>query len=233
MNDFQVSFKQATKHGLIVGVSLPEEPVDEVPIHAIRQLRKSEYDIALTYSKHRRNAFIGGRIAARICLDSFNIECDAILINEDGSPNVPNAVSLSISHKKNIAVAIIGWKENGTLGIDIEDLLPSRMGIQNMVLTPREQESLQKLPTHRQWNDLLIRFSCKEAIYKSLYPYHPRNISFHEVGVYPNLNQSVLIRLYLKSSPYPHSIEGQYIWLQNHVITTVLSKWKPPTSTPV
>ena len=76
--------------------------------------------------------------------------------------------SLSISHKKNIAVAIIGWKKNGTLGIDVEDLLPSRLGIQNMVLTPREQEELQKIPVDRQWNDLLVRFTCKEAIYKEL-----------------------------------------------------------------
>ena len=231
MKDFQILFKQGTEHGLIVGVSLPTEPLDDIPQHATRQLRKSEYDIAMTYHKHRRNSFIGGRIAARICLDSFNIECDSILINEDGSPNVPDCVSLSISHKKNIAVAIIGWKKNGTLGIDVEDLLPERMGIQNMVLTPREQQSIQEIPKEHQWNDLLIRFSCKEAIYKSLYPYHPRNISFHEVAAYPNLNQTILIRLYLKSSPFPNSITGNYIWLQNHLITTVLSKWTS-SSTP-
>ena len=119
-------------------------------------------------------------------------------------------------------------EKNGTLGIDVEDLLPSRLGIQNMVLTPREQEELQKIPADRQWNDLLVRFTCKEAIYKSLYPYHPRNISFQEVAAYPNLNQSILIRLYLKSSPFPHSIQGNYIWLQDHIITTVLSKWESP-----
>ena len=135
---------------------------------------KNKYE--KTSSKNRRNSFIGGRIAARICLDSFNIECGPILINDDGSPMVPNNVSLSISHKKDIAVAIIGWKKNGTLGIDIEDLLPRRMGIQKMVLRTTEHEMLNTIPEERQWNDLLIRFSCKEAIYKSLSPYHPRNI---------------------------------------------------------
>ena len=100
MNTFQVLFKKGTEHGLIVGVSLPQDPLEELPPQAIRQLRKPEYDIAMTYNKHRRNSFVGGRIAARICLDSFNIECDSILINDDGSPKVPNAVSLSISHKQ-------------------------------------------------------------------------------------------------------------------------------------
>jgi enterobactin synthetase component D len=225
MKHFQVSFKQGTEHGLIVGISLPNEHLDTIPTYAIRQLRKQEYEKALEFNKHRRNSFIGGRIAARICLDSFNIECGPILINPDGSPMVPDSVSLSISHKKNMAVAIIGWKENGTLGIDIEDLCPSRMGIQKMVLTKTEEEDLQKLPEERQWNDLLVRFSCKEAIYKSLSPYHPRSISFQDVAAFPNLNQSILIRLYLKNRPYPNSISGRYIWLPNHIITTVISKW--------
>ena len=226
MKHFQVVFKQGIEHGLIVGISLPTEPLEKIPTHASRQLRKQEYEKALEFTKNRRNSFIGGRIAARICLDSFNIECGPILINDDGSPMVPDNVSLSISHKKDIAVAIIGWKKNGTLGIDIEDLLPSRMGIQKMILRTTEQEMLNNIPQERQWNDLLIRFSCKEAIYKSLSPYHPRNISFQEVAAFPNLNQSILIRLYLKSRPYPNSISGHYIWLENHVISTVLSKWK-------
>ena len=32
--------------------------------------------------------------------------------NEADTEEVPESVSLSISHKKDLAVAIIGWKEN-------------------------------------------------------------------------------------------------------------------------
>ena len=48
-------------------------------------------------------------------------------------------VSLSISHKKDIAVAIIGWKKNGTLGIDIEDLLLAEWAYKKWSLEPRNR----------------------------------------------------------------------------------------------
>lgn len=221
---FEVQFKDANEHGIIVGVRLPKDNKN-IPTQAWRQLRKEEQEYAKTLKNRRQVSWIGGRIAAHTAANIIGIDSGAIMTDAYGAPTCSNKLSISISHKSDLAVAIVAKKEHGLLGIDLESHTPVRMGIISKVLREEERIAVQALKEERRWHALLLRFSTKEAIYKALATKQRRHIGFHEALVRPQLDTTSKIELYLQKEPFPKSIAARYIWLENHIITTVQSCW--------
>ena len=222
---FSVLYKDANEHGIIVAVSLPDTDTP-IPQNAWRQLRKEEYEYAQTLKKRRQITWIGGRIAAHTAASILNIESGEILGDLRGAPKPKNEhLSLSIAHKADIAVAIVAQKKYGTLGIDVESLLPERMQIQDKILREEEKDAVAALPNSQQWLATLIRFSIKESLYKALDPKQKRYISFLEASIEPHQNTNATITLHLAQGPLPKKAQAQYIWLENHIISTVRCIW--------
>jgi phosphopantetheine--protein transferase-like protein len=224
MIDFDPIFRDASAHGVIVGVALPSPDIEISPT-AWRKLRREEIQHAQTLKGHRLTSWVGGRIAAHSAINILGMDSGPILFNERGGPTLSEQVSLSISHKPTMAIALASRSELGTVGVDLECFSPKRAGIMDRVLSKNEIEKISDLDEDCSWISLLQRFSTKESIYKALSPMHHRMIGFDEAEVFPNTDGTSLIRLYLHRPPYPQNIEARYIWLEDHLITTVRAQW--------
>jgi enterobactin synthetase component D len=177
-------FEILLKHGKCVGVALP--PADELLIDALSsELHDEEIALARPLKPRRQVTFVGGRIAMRRAMgdDSFNDQ--PLLIDALGAPKMPCSWVGSISHKNQIAVAIAAKGGGAHVGVDIEAAAPSKHKIQKMILRPEEEENLGGLKDVSQDEEVLLRFSLKEAVYKSLNPFLKRYVGFKEVATQP------------------------------------------------
>ena len=223
-NNFNTILKDACPFGIIVGVALP--PQDQrIPNDIWRKLRKEEQNYSKKLNGFRKTTWIGGRIAAHTACNILGVDSGPILTAPKGEPTISNDISLSISHKDTMAIAICAKAKHGTLGVDLEKIGKPRMGIMKKVLSDKEQEEVMALPIERQWNSLLLRFSTKEALYKSLAPKLKRYIGFNEAEVFPQTNGNTQIMLKLNNGPFPKKVEARYIWHNEYIITAVRVTW--------
>ena len=221
---FSIIHKDAVQHGIVLGVSLPDSSAP-VPVEILEQLHPEERTYAENLRGYRQVHWVGGRLAARAALQILGCGGPPILTDPWGAPTSRQDLSISISHKRHMAVALVARHEHGSLGVDLEDLSPTREGIERRVLRSDELEEVQIMPGTRRWTSTLIRFSIKEAIYKALAPKHRRYIDFHEAAVYPQLDGSAKVELHLKAGPVPAQLEARYSWLHRSVLSTVRAKW--------
>jgi len=144
-----------------------------------------------------------------------------ILPDDRGAPILPNGISGSISHKRNLAIGLAGAARNGSIGVDLEDYGPARPGIAGHVLTEEEVTALQDLAPDRAWIALLLRFSIKESIYKALDPFVRRYIGFKEAVVHPDLQGGASVRLELAGGEGPFHLDARYEWISGRLLTSV------------
>lgn len=90
-----------------------------------------------------RTTFYLGRLAMRQLVDTQ----DSILKDSQGRPMLPMGYIGSISHKKNMGVALISKTVDAYsgVGVDIERSFSSRKSIANRVLTERERNELGRI----------------------------------------------------------------------------------------
>ncbi len=204
---------------------LPTEPAP-VPDNVLERLHPEERAAAEELSGYRQVQWVGGRIAAHEAASRLGLGLGPLLNDNFGAPKTPKSLSLSIAHKKLLAVALVARKAHGELGVDLELTSPPRMTIATKVLTEAELESVNLLEAHRRWTSVLIRFSTKESIYKALAPRLQRYIAFDEAEVEPNIDGSSQIRLHLKDTPAPVDVDAEYVWIDDGLVTTVRARWK-------
>ncbi|CBJ49162.1 4'-phosphopantetheinyl transferase [Ectocarpus siliculosus] len=177
--------------GRCVGVALPPTLTDDVMTAAGEELLPKEMAYCLGLPRALQLGFLGGRLAIRRALNGMEdvsaaASSQAILHNQDGAPVLPEGVSASISHKQHLAVALVQSGCEGHLGIDIE--LPAvqrRLDLRRRVLTPRECDSLGGVDGMSDQEEVLLRFSMKEAVYKAAHPFLHRPLGFKDVEVQP------------------------------------------------
>ncbi len=163
MEPYSVVFQEAVAHGILVGISLPDGPL-EPPRAVLERLHPKEREVASGIRGYRLVSWVGGRLAAREGLDVFQCGDAPVLSDARGAPIGPRGIALSLSHKRTLAVALVARAELGSIGIDLEELGPARLSIQDRVLTEGERREVQTLAPERQWMALLLRFTVKEAI---------------------------------------------------------------------
>ena len=222
---YEVIERGATPYGIYFAIALPSEP-QPIPTHIWNRLHKKEQLIAKDLKGFRRISFVGGRLAAKKALQSIQREHLYIAKDPFGAPQLPSPLSVSISHKKEVAIALLSKQPKTTVGIDIEALTPERLRIAPKILTPAEMEIFSSLPSERQWGFLLVAFSTKESIFKVLAPRLKRYIDFSEAEVFPTAHHISTIKLRLKeNSPSPKEINARYTWNDEYVITSVQAVW--------
>lgn len=225
---YEVAYRDALAHGVVAGVVLPGDGAP-VPAWALARLHPEELEIAKELRAFRQSAFVGGRLAARAALDGLGLGAGPVLVEGRGAPVGPVGVSLSISHKSHLAVAIAARADLGALGVDLEELGRPRPHVGRVVLTPAEQELVARLPEDRRWVATLLRFSIKEAVYKALAPRLQRYIGFEEAEVAIRLDGTATVTLSLTSGEVPSSVDVRYHWLDGGVLSTVRARWVEPT----
>ena len=224
MNPYTVVYKEAVHHGVVIGVTLPEEKA-QVPEAVLSQLHPDERAFAASLRGFRKMHWVGARLATATAFSVLGYGAPPVLSDPWGAPTSQHDLSISVSHKKHLAVAIVARSEHGSLGIDLEDLAPDRMTIADRVLRPEELRQVKQMPEDRQWTSTLLRFSVKESIYKALAPRQRRYIDFSEAEVTPNIDGTFAVNLHLEQGPYPAEIEARYTWINRSVLTTVRARW--------
>ena len=217
---FSTAIRRALPFGLLYGVHLPsvELPINDewtAPLHPEEKIYAEDL------KAHKMISWVGGRLAIRTAMEPLTQSKKAILTGPYGAPILPQGLTGSISHKKTLAVAMVARSQHGTIGIDLEELVPERSGIAERVLTATELAAVHALPPERQWTSILLRFAMKEAFYKAIFPHVTRYVGFEEAVVEPGLNGDVEIRPNLKDGEGPFEIEARYYWLSDHVLCAV------------
>ena len=139
---------------------------------ALARLPELERARAAALSPNRRREFIAGRTALHLALGS-----DAAILSDDrGAPALPPGWVGSVSHKRELATALVAPAGTGHIGVDLEHAAAPRTDIARRILTPREQAALPD-----RGRAVTLRFSIKEAIYKAIDPYVRRYVGFTEV----------------------------------------------------
>eukprot|EP01041_Mallomonas_annulata_P011278 gene11278-23592_t len=152
-------------------------------------------------NKSRWNKFLGGRIALRRALRTIGSEdAPSILRDQWGAPTLPSHITGSISHKDDLAVGIARVDSTGSVGIDLEHIYNKAAStLWRRILTEAEQSRLGRLPSTTIEEEVLLRFSFKEAVYKAIHPYLRRSVDFREVEVDPQPDGSADISFLLTS----------------------------------
>jgi phosphopantetheine--protein transferase-like protein len=210
---FVERFRRELAAGVCVGVSLPEGDGFAPP----PALHPDEAAFVHASPAARRASFIGGRVALRTAIAALSAETgdsaapsSPILSTPRGAPALPSGFVGSISHKREIAVAIAARAEptpRTTLGIDVEIPRPLRVDIAPRVLTPDERAALAVLDPSARDAEALFRFAAKEAIYKALDPWVQRLVSFQEVEIVTGPDGQRGARLALARGEGPYRVE--------------------------
>ena len=175
---FSVAFSRPCPFGEVAAVNLPDG-VEAVTQDVLDRLHLDERPLAIGLKGRRQIEFAGGRLAWR----ALRPDGGALKTGPDGEPIAPGRVSVSLTHKKDLALAMVGEASAGTLGLDLEGDGRERMVIAERVLTPSELEVVERLPVAEQWPSVLLRFALKEAAYKAIHPHLRRFVGFQEAEV--------------------------------------------------
>lgn len=226
---FSVLFTNGIHHGLIASVALPPD-LGEIPESVMVRLRPEERKVAQTLKGFRQIQWVGGRLAARAALRALGYKAVAVLSDPFGAPVCTDnanghALSISITHKRTIAIALAARAIHGSIGVDLETVEPTRPGVAAKVLTKAELHQIEQLAVDRQWAATVVRFAIKESIYKALAPTLKRYIGFTEAEVEPDVDGTATVRLDLTEGEAPQSIDARYRWTEHGVLATVRVQW--------
>jgi phosphopantetheine--protein transferase-like protein len=213
---FDVIFERALPAGVCVAVSLPEGDDFALP----PGLHPDEAAFVHSSPSARRLTFIGGRLALHAAMAALGPGAAAgappapILSTPRGAPAMPAGFVGSISHKRELAVAIAARAEptpRTTIGIDVEVARSLRADIAPRVLTPAERSSMAGLTGEARDIAVLFHFAAKEAIYKALDPWVQRMVSFQEVEIATASDTGLHVRLALTRGEGPFAVELQEV----------------------
>jgi 4'-phosphopantetheinyl transferase EntD len=204
---------------VLTAIHIPDAP-EPVPGSVLERLHAEEVEFARNLRGYRQVQFVGGRLAIRSALQQLGLKSVPVLPDERGAPVLPKGASGSITHKGDLALAMVARDGLGTLGVDLEDYGPPRPSIAERVLVPEETDALAGLAEERRWIALLLRFSIKEAVYKALDPFVQRYVGFHEAVVRPDLHGWAEVELRLEKGEGPFEVEARYEWLFGRIVTS-------------
>ena len=209
---FATAFEVPVTDGLCLALRLP---VDESTSLPLDELHQRERDMMENMKPARRITFAGGRVALRRALYTLcDVGLDGCPVLQDGvgAPVLPEGTLGSISHTRGLVAAVIALPPDGLTYAGESDDSPSppqrAVGVDvegtGRVLSPRvalrclhddERRSLDDAPSGLAASEeLLLRFSMKEALYKALHPLVRQTIRWHSVQILPQADGSCTVR---------------------------------------
>lgn len=211
---FAPAFRVALPYGLLSAVHLPSNS-DAVGHPVLARLHPDEREYARTLGGFRQVQFVGGRLALGDVLGELGVRRAAVLPNAHGAPELAPGFVASISHKQDLAVALVARGHGVGIGVDLEDTDRNRPGVAARVLRAEEFAVVQGLPENRQWVDTVVRFSVKESVYKALHPFLLRYIGFGEVAVWPEPDGNDRVEPFLRPGEGPFRFEARHLWIDS------------------
>ena len=243
-SDFNFTFQTSdlSKLSIIDKISTVEE-------EAI--VKEAKFGFIKEHGKHERlNLFMGGRLALRQAIKtSYNMNHTdltntipyspevlnmPILVNDFGAPLLSTDYRGSISHKHQYAIAIaiptgsnsaIHTHNTGYIGVDIEKCTNKAYNkLKQRLFTEHEQMNINNNSLHNNITieeEIMLRFSFKESIYKAINPYLKRYVEFKEVEVEPLPDGTGRIDFHLKTGEQFHYIAEWRRFNKDYWITAV------------
>ncbi len=215
MASLQLAFDLALAHGRCVGVAIPDGAELDAMAAA---LRPEERALGEGWALPRRRTWVGGRTALRAALERAGLGAPAVLQDDRGAPEVPAGMSASVSHKDHLAVALVAAEPAARIGVDVEIPKATRVDIARRVLTATELAEVDALPSAERAEQVLLRFSVKEAIYKAIDPFVRRYVGFQEVAVQPRPDGTVAVTTMLPEGPL--RCEARWLRVGAAIVTT-------------
>jgi 4'-phosphopantetheinyl transferase EntD len=212
------AFELVLEHGLCTAVSLPGAP-EAADALAQAALRPEERALAATLGGVRRTTWVGGRVALRLALERAGLDAPPVLADDRGAPALPRGIAGSISHKEELAVALVAREGTARIGVDVETDAARKRDIASKVLAPDELAEIAHLAADEREREVLLRFSAKEAIYKAIDPFVRRYVGFHEVSVTPRPDGTAVVRARLAEKTR-FAIDVRWRRLRGVVLTT-------------
>lgn len=180
----------------MAAVHLPPGEPAPVPADVLSGLPEAEQRLARALTKYRQVEFVGGRLAFHALVSRGALE-----VGPRGEPMPSDeALTVSISHKRHLAVCLVAPRAQGWVGVDLETADRERLSIASHVLRAEEQLELEALPQAQRWARLQRAFALKEATYKAIHPQLLRYVRFHEARVRDEGTQ-VQVELHLSPAP--------------------------------
>jgi len=126
----------------------------------------------------------------------------------------------SISHKKSTAVGMVSTEAQcfndgsptSAIGVDLEHQSKAKGSIAKRVLTQHEIGCLGQVPDLEENEEVLLRFSLKEALYKAMHPLICQYVGFQEVEAHPKADGTADIVLDLQTGAHQSFGEVQAHW---------------------
>lgn len=166
---FDVAWVQKVRFGVLAAVPLPSG-TEPVSVEVLARLHPDERAMVTAEKGRRQIEYAGGRLAAREAARVLGCEWPALLSGAEREPLAPNGLTVSISHKNDLAVALVAHATEGHVGIDLEGDGRNRMTIASKVCRPEELTEVEALPEAERWPAVMVRFAVKEAVYKAVFP---------------------------------------------------------------
>jgi len=162
-------------------------------------LHPDELEYGILNRKVQVETFALGRLALRLALGYDNSKHAPILCHDDGRPRLPEGYCGSITHKvlkstgDVYAVAVVKPTTTVTtdaceeaIGVDLEETSKvQKRNIAKRILTPHEMSELGGVEDVTVEEEVLLRFSLKEAIYKATNAYIGHYVGFQQAEVTP------------------------------------------------
>lgn len=150
----------------------------------------------------RQRQFEAGRRSARQALAHLGYAPCEILKGALGEPLWPPGLVGSLSHKKNLAVAVVGRKSAvASLGIDIELDRPIPRAPRALIFRRNDREALSDFEYHwpdKNWDTVL--FSCKESALKAFTSEFQKIINIFDISIEKSQASNIVV-LSIKNFP--------------------------------
>lgn len=189
-------------------------------------------------SNTSQKSFIGGRLALRHAMECHVQDC-VILKDAHGRPQIPPSFVGSVSHKGDVAVALVAptttstmissERRNWAIGVDLELRQKGHKRIARRILTPDERANLGLLNNVDADEEVLLRFSVKEALYKATHPLICQYVGFQEAETQPLADGTVQVDLNIRSGAHKEfeSVTAHWRILDDYFLTSGRVRLKP------
>ena len=231
---FSTVFSESLSHGHCVLVQLPQkEQVGDdyrLPGEVQPDLHARELAHMRDYRPARSVFFAGGRLALRRALWAMDAPgLEPMLPGKNGAPVVPGRFVGSISHTHGLAAALVsrrppgeeaeeaeegeeGEEQHMAVGIDVERTSrPTSLRLARKILAAEEERQLGLHLGLDEQQDLTLRFSLKEALYKAIHPLLEQPIAWHSVLVRPRPRSTVRNSSSWQRQCWPLRLEAPFV----------------------
>ncbi len=222
---FSIAWNRAVAFGQLAAVVLPEGKAP-VPSEVLERLAPEEQEAAAKERGRRQPEWVGGRIALRAAAEALGVELGPVLVGPRREPVASPGWTVSVSHKHALVVALVAKADGATVGVDLEGDAREHLLITERVLRPEERAVVEALPEPKRWNEVMVRFATKEAVYKALAPRLGRFMGFDEARVEVEDLRTTRVTVFLKPGEPVPALESALEWVdERRVIAMVRARW--------